>query len=316
MQDRPFERILVTGGTGFIGRNVVARLIADGYRPVIAQFGAIPDTFAHADKVEVTNLDLRDVTSVAKLLDDLRPQLVVHLAGVTGHSDPEGRLCNDINYAATADLLDRLAQNNVTKVVMIGSAAEYGQQSTPFFESMPDDPHSAYAVSRSRATRHAMSLALTKGLPVTVLRLFSVYGIGQPANMFLPQLIEHAVAGRRFEMTGGRQLRDFVHVEDVALAILQAASSSTASGQVINIAGGEGHRLSTVAKTVWSYCEAAPDLLEIGSTVARGDDAFDTLADIRLAKAILDWYPIRKFITNDVPDEGLIGMIEAMREGT
>lgn len=314
MKGGAFERILVTGGTGFIGRKVTARLVAEGHRPVVTQLGPLPDSFSLAADVELIDLDLRDFESVGRLIDDLRPELVLHLAGVTGYSDPDGRLCDEINYRASGFLLERLIEAKVAKVVMIGSAAEYGQQPTPFHEGMPERPTSAYARSRACATRHALSLGSTANLPITILRLFSVYGIGQPMHMFLQQLITHAVSAEDFRMTNGGQLRDFVHVEDVASGLLQAATSSEANGRIINIAGGVGHSLSSVAKAVWRYCGTDESLLHLGAFDAHGDDAFDTHADISLAQDILGWRPAREFISNNEPAEALAEMIEYIRE--
>ncbi len=195
MQNTPFERVLVTGGTGFIGRYVIARLVASGHRPMVTQFGIVPGDFEHDLQVDLIDLDLRDNAETANLVSTLKPDLVVHLAGVTGQSDPEGRLCEEINHRATVHLLDRLTEIDLSKVIMVGTAAEYGQQPTPFREDMPDAPRSPYAVSRAKANRYALSLAETAGLPITILRLFSVYGIGQPMNMFLPQLISSRSIG-------------------------------------------------------------------------------------------------------------------------
>jgi UDP-glucose 4-epimerase len=280
----PFERVLVTGGTGFIGRYVTARLVAGGSRPVVTHFGLSPEANARADSIDIVNLDLRDRTQTAALVAELRPELVIHLAGVTGQSDPDGNLCDEVNYEATVHLLDRLVEAGMRKLVMVGTAAEYGAGPTPSSESQPDDPRSPYAVSRARANRYALSLAETSGIGAAILRLFSVYGIGQPMNMFLPQLIDHAVAGREFPMTAGTQLRDFVHVDDVAAALIAAAETSDAHG-----------------------------LINIGALRADGDGAFDTLADIRRANCVLGWRPRRVFMTDHGPGEALVEMIEHIR---
>lgn len=313
MQTAPFERILVTGGTGFIGRYVVARLVSAGHRPTVTQFGAVPGDFDLGPKLDLIELDLRDSNETGKLVSTLKPDLLIHLAGVTGQSDPKGQLCEEINHRATVHLLDRLAETDVRKIIMVGSAAEYGPQPTPFRENMPDDPRSPYAVSRTRANRYALSMAGSTGLPVTILRLFSVYGIGQPMNMFLPQLISHAVSGSEFRMTSGTQRRDFVHADDVARAILTSADSAQATARVMNIGGGTGFRLSEVARSVWQYCEADEALLQIGVLETEGDGSFDTLADIQLAKTLLRWRPIRTFMDDSGPGDALVEMIEHMR---
>jgi nucleoside-diphosphate-sugar epimerase len=311
MRRTPFERILVTGGTGFIGRYVTARLVAAGHRPTVTVYGRIPSDFAHTDAVDLLHLDIRDRDEAAKTVNSIRPQIVIHLAGVTGQSDGNGNLCDEVNYRATVDLLDRFAETSVSKVVMVGTAAEYGAGTTPFGEDQPDDPRSPYALSRAKANRYALSLAESSALSVSVLRLFSVYGIGQPANMFLPQLITHAVSGREFRMTEGSQIRDFVHVEDVATALIAAAGHT--GNTLINIGGGVGYRLADLARTVWRYCEADPVMLRIGALQPVGDGSFDTLADIGRAKQLLGWTPRRQFLAGSGVGDALAEMIEHTR---
>lgn len=305
-----FDRILVTGGTGFIGRYVVSALISAGCRPLLTVFSSDRDDL-YESQVDVASLDLRDTKATCDLIDSYRPQAVIHLAGATGHDDPTGQLCHDLNYVATNEMLKHLCSTNVERVVMLGSAAEYGNQRAPFSEGMPASPVSAYGTSMANATEAAMMLHSDKNLPVTVLRVFSAFGLGQPSSMFLPQLISHALSGNAFQMSDGRQKRDYVFVGDVARAILLSLASSSSVGRVINIGSGTGLSLREVAAAVWRSCEADPLLLEIGGRDKRGDDAADTEADIRLAAELLDWSPTASLL----PVDGLTYMLPELIDG-
>ena len=292
MSNPASERILVTGGTGFIGRYVVDLLSAEGFHPLVTIFNeAIQPTPKLSADVDVVEVDLTDAAKTNDLIESYRPQIVLHLAGVTGHSDPTGRIYTQVNFTGTVNLLKALDKNGVTRVIMLGTAAEYGDQPIPFCEDMPALPVSHYAISKTKANQFALDMHAANGFPVTILRVFTAYGFGQPNKMFLSQLITHGLLNRHFKMSDGLQKRDFVYVEDVASAIKATMTAENAIGRNINIAGGKGIALQDLARQVWKICGADDDLLDIGARDKSGDDSFDTEADISLAVQILNWRP-------------------------
>jgi UDP-glucuronate 4-epimerase len=306
-----FERVLVTGGTGFIGRYILERLSGAGIRPLVTARQNRANTSGRFDLVE---LDLTDSARVAEVVNAYRPQAAIHLAGVSGSQDPDGKLCRDINVTATKSLLLELDRTGCERIVMIGSAAEYGAQATPFREDMVPMAVSAYGRSKAEATAIAMAMNAASGFPVTVLRVFTAYGFGQPETMFLPQAITRALRGERFVMTDGSQRRDHVYVEDVADAIFRTLTANGAIGRVINIGSGRGLRLSHVAERVCEICGVDKGLLTIGDPSPDEDSRLDTEADITLAKEILDWSPQTEFVARSGNEGGLNKMIAQMRE--
>ena len=308
----PLERILVTGGTGFIGRYLVELLVSKGFRPLVTNNDPSfrRETFSDVDVVE---LDITAAAETDRLIRSYKPQIVIHLAGITGSNDPTGTACDAVNFKATVDLLKTVDRVGVERVIMIGTAAEYGDQPVPFREDMPVRPVSPYAVSKAKANQFALDMHAANGFPVTILRIFSAYGFGQPDKMFLSQLIRHALLKQRFTMSDGYQKRDFVHAGDVAAAIAAAMTAKKAIGRVINIGSGHGVMLRDLARTVWSMCGGGDELLDIGSRGKSGDDNFDTEADITLAGQVLDWQPERGNLVDAARSAALIGTIEKMR---
>ncbi|MFN0277734.1 MAG: NAD-dependent epimerase/dehydratase family protein [Pyrinomonadaceae bacterium] len=303
-------RILVTGGTGFIGRHVVSHLTSDQLRPLVTVFNkSVPDN-PHVDFV---NLDLTDRTEVNQLIAAYKPQVVLHLAGVTGNDDPSGKLYDDVNYNGTINLLSALEKTGVSRVVMLGSAAEYGNQPIPFKEDVQAQPVSHYAVSKAKANEFALELHASNGLPVTILRVFTAYGFGQPDKMFLSQLVTHGLLNQHFSMSDGLQRRDFVYVEDVAAAIMSAMTAENVVGRIINVASGNGTVLRDLAQQVWKICGADSDRLDIGSRDKTGDDSFDTEADISLAQELLNWRPGPAILSDVGVSPALTDMINRMR---
>jgi nucleoside-diphosphate-sugar epimerase len=310
-----FDRILVTGGTGFLGRYILQRLVEQGHRPLSTTFkeNETPLEPAVAGSVDLIETDLTDRDKTKELISSYHPQIVVHLAGTTGHNDPAGERCRRVNYDATVNLLDALAGSDVMRVVLIGTAAEYGDQLIPFNENMRPQALSHYGVSKVHANEHAIRLHAASGLPVTILRVFTAFGYGQPHKMFLSQLITHALLNKQFMMSDGLQKRDFVSIEDVTSAILAALTEEKAVGRVINIGSGRGVRLCDVAEAVWKACDADRELLQIGAVEKTGDAAFDTEADISLARELLDWSPSLQILEGAEPSDALLDTISRMK---
>ena len=300
-------RILVTGGTGFIGRYVVDLLTTDGFAPLIT-------TFKATGQNDVVDLDLTNAEQTNDLVSSYKPQIVLHLAGVTpGHDDPTGRIYHDVNFTGTVNLLKALEKNGVTRVILLGSAAEYGDQPIPFREEMPARPVSQYAISKAKANHFALDMHKACGFPVTILRVFTAFGYEQPDKMFLSQLIKHALLNQHFKMSDGLQKRDFVHVEDVAAAIKTSMSADNTVGRIINVAGGKGIALRDLAHHVWRICGADDDRLDIGLREKTGDDSFDTEADISLAAEILNWRPGPAILSESDENQKLTETINRMR---
>ncbi len=309
MEDPAKTRILVTGGTGFIGRSVVDLLVTDGFNPLVTTF---KKRAPHNAKFDVTEVDLTDESRTNTLIKSYKPEIVLHLAGVTpGHNDPD--IFHKVNFNGTVNLLRALDKTGVNRVIMLGSAAEYGDQPTPFREDMTAKPVSQYAVSKTKANQFALELNAANGLPVTILRVFTAYGFGQPDKMFFSQLIKHALLNHHFSMSDGLQKRDFVHVDDVTAAIKTSMTADNAVGRIINIAGGKGIALRDLAQHVWKICGADDDGLDIGSRDKTGDDSFDTEADISLAAEILNWRPGPAILSESGESPVLTETIRRMR---
>jgi nucleoside-diphosphate-sugar epimerase len=310
MSDPAKQRILVTGGTGFIGRYVIDLLISDGSRPLVTTFNK---TVSDNPDIDIVDADLTDAAKINDLIKSYKPHTVLHLAGVTGNSDPTGKIYHDINFTGTVNLLNALRKSGVSRVIMLGSAAEYGNQTIPFREDMRARPFSHYAISKAKANQFALNMHAADGLPVSILRVFTAFGYGQPDKMFLSQLIRHALLNHHFSMSDGMQKRDFVPVGDVASAIRASMNTETTVGRIINIASGKGIALRDLARHVWKMCGADDDRLDIGSRTKIGDDSFDTEADVSLAAGILNWHPGPPILSGSGESPALIEIIRRMR---
>lgn len=287
------EKIALTGATGFIGSRLVRALVAMGCQPVLLARSPRPDTHTDwRDGVRWVRMDLLDKDSIVDILLQERPTTLFHLAGTRGR-DIAARAavaCAELNVWATVRLFEAAMRAGVRRLVTVGSADEYGHQPGPWHEGLRLRPTSPYGISKAVATHLAQALYATGNCPIVILRPFSVYGPGQPSDMFVADAVMCAVNGVPFRMSHGHQRRDLVFVDDVVQALIAAARTPAIEGRVINIGSGRAYPLRCVAKLIWQLSQTGAPLL-IGARPATSHEVHDTWADISLAHRLLQWEP-------------------------
>ncbi len=210
----PARRYLVTGGRGFIGRHLLARLVAEGAEVHATTRSTTPP----ADPgVRWWRVDLADAAATEELVTRLRPDVVVHLAARadgTRRLDAVVPILTD-TLLSTVSVLAAAARLPQCKVVLAGSVEDGGHQ---------PDVHSPYAASKAAAATYATLFHGLWQLDVTVLRLAMVYGPDDPnAHRLIPSVVAAFADGRRPAVSSGTRRIDWVYVEDVVDAFLVAA---------------------------------------------------------------------------------------------
>ena len=210
----PARRYLVTGGRGFIGRHLLARLVAQGAEVHATTRSATPPADPH---VRWWRVDLADAVATEELVTRLRPDVVVHLAARadgTRRLDAVVPILTD-TLLSPVSVLAAAARLPECKVVLAGSVEDGGHQ---------PDVHSPYAASKAAAATYATLFHGLWQLDVTVLRLAMVYGPDDPnAHRLIPSVVAAFADGRRPAVSSGTRRIDWVYVEDVVDAFLAAA---------------------------------------------------------------------------------------------
>jgi UDP-glucose 4-epimerase len=215
------ERILVTGGAGFIGRAVVAALRERGAQVVVV------DRFpANIAGVESVVGDLRDEDVLGRAV---RPGLsgIVHLAAVTSvlGSLREPVLVHEVNVDATAHLLELARTHGIPRLLMSSTNAVVGNVGdTVIHEDLPPRPLTPYGATKAAAEMLLSGYAGAYGMSTCSLRLTNVYGPGMAhKDSLVPRLMRAVLADTPIQVYGsGGQRRDFVHVQDVVAGLLLA----------------------------------------------------------------------------------------------
>ncbi len=286
------KKFLITGGTGFIGTYVIKILSLHGVLPTVLtrnKQSALANKFI--EKIVLVEIDLLDKTALKAFFKKHCPDVIIHLAGVAHQRNNQADSLRKNNFEATVNLLDLAKAANVKRIVLTGTADEYGFQSCPQVETLPTMPVSDYAVSKNNAVKYALSLYEKYNLPIVVLRPFTIYGVGQPARMFVSQAIDSAVKGVEFEMSHGIQKRDLLFVTDFADAIIKAVTVENIEGEIFNVGSGKAIALKEVAEKIWEITHADKKLLKIGARPTKESELHDTEADISKIRNLLNWEP-------------------------
>jgi UDP-glucose 4-epimerase len=308
--------VLVTGGAGFIGSHLTARLLAQGGRVrVLDNFSTgspanLPSPSGSAGDLEVICGDVRDPEAVERAASGTT--VIFHQAAMRSVprsvADPLG--ANEHNVAGTLHVFEAARRAGVRRVVYASSSSVYGDRpELPKREDQTPAPISPYAVSKLAGEHYGYVWHRLYGVETVGLRYFNVFGPRQdPASEYaavIPKFILWALRGEPLEVHGdGRQSRDFTYIDNVVDANLSAALAPEVGGEVFNVGCGERTSLLEII-TRLEHLLGRP--LERRYTPSRAGDVSHTLADVSKGKRLLGYTPLTGF------DEGLARTVEYFR---
>ncbi len=300
----PIERVLVTGGAGFIGSHTCDRLLglgktvlavddlSTGHRENLAGALESPDC-------TLVEADAADPAAMERVFDDFEPDAVVHLAALVsvpqGEAEP-GRNFR-LNVAATQVVADAARRGICRRIVFASSAAVYGNsEALPLREDGATDPISQYGAAKLMSEKLLRAYAISYGLAATCFRFFNVYGPRQdprsPYSGVVSIFADRYRAGQPVTVNGdGGQSRDFIYVGDLARAVAAAATDPAQRGGVYNLCTG---RATTLLDLIDILAAEYPEVPAPSFGPERAGDIRHSLGDPAAAREVLA-------VTNDTP---------------
>ncbi len=290
-------KLLVTGGAGFIGSELVRQLAATGDRV------SVVDNLVNGKRANLEGLsgdvsfhatDLRDASAIEVLLEGV--EVVFHLAclGVR-HSIHAPRENHEVNAGATLSLLEQSRRAGVKRFVHVSSSEVYGTaRRLPMDEEHPTFPMTVYGASKLAGECYARAYFETYRFPSVVVRPFNTYGPRShhegDSGEVIPKWMLRCMAGRPMVVFGdGKQSRDFLFVEDTARGIAAAATADAALGQTINLASGRDVALLDLAREIASVCGRSETPLV--HDIPRPGDVLRLCGDASRARQLLGFEP-------------------------
>lgn len=246
------ERILITGGSGFVGAVLARDQIAAGadvhllLRPEFRNWrlkGVLDQFTPHW-------ADMRDADAVRKAVETSKPEVIYNLATHGAYPTQNDRSAIlATNMQGTLNLIDALAKRDYRAFVHAGSSSEYGFKNGPMREDDVLEARTDYAIGKSAASLMVLAEAY-RGRPNAVVRLFSVYGPWEEPKRLVPYVMDCCARGENPRVTSGQQPRDFIYVDDVVALLKLAANLPEAHGKILHAGTGVQSRVRDMIEAI------------------------------------------------------------------
>lgn len=281
-------RILITGGTGFIGRHLTTALVN---QPDTAVTLLLRESYSHADlaalppplaalrdRFDVVYADLRNFRLTTRAVQQAATDAVIHLAAA-GVTDPflgvETALRH--NVTGTLNLLRACCEKRPWPQRIL-VARTPGERSSM----------NVYAASKAAAWNFCRMYARTQQWPITGAMIFQAYGPGQPAQNLVPAAVSAALAGDDFPVTAGTQQRDWIYVDDVVAGLLAALRADVSPGETVELGTGRMHSVADVVQQIYVLIDS-PGRPLIGVLPSRPGEVTEQAANAAHTRELLGW---------------------------
>lgn len=282
------KKILIAGGSGFIGYHLVSACLKKNF--IVKSISSKkPSKQRKLKNVEYLICDVSNKKKLNKILDH-NYDYVVNLAGYVDHSNKKKTRLS--HYDGCKNLALFFLNSKIKKFVQIGSSIEYGKTQSPQIENNLNEQktYSVYGTSKLLCTKFLLNLNDKFNFPVSILRLYLVYGPNQDNNRVIPITIMNAINNNKFDCSSGSQLRDFIYIEDLVNAILKVLSNKKSNGEIINIASGKPIQIKNVILRICKLVGSGRPMF--GKIKFRKDEIVNLFPSIAKAKRLLNWKPL------------------------
>ncbi len=272
------KRILVTGSSGFVGKNLVEELKRQGAEVL---------TLADHDG---RRIDICDQKRVIQIINEIRNiDIVYHLAAISSvpFSIGNPRETYDVNVLGTLNMLELCRSCNADKIVFASSYLYGSPQYMPIDENHPLQPTNPYARSKMLGEELCRAYNADFGVKCVILRSFNIYGEGQNENFLIPMILSQ-LRYKKIKLKDSKPKRDFIYISDIIDAFIKSAMFG-GSFEVFNIGYGKSYSVEEVVDEIIRLYGENVKVEYSGER--RKHEVMDTVADIRKAKELMGWTP-------------------------
>lgn len=273
------KKVLVTGASGFIGRHSLSALKKRG-------FDVVAVSSQSRDNAGWVQCDL--LQSPARLIEHIAPTHLLHFAWEATPGQYWSSLKNLQWLKSSIDLLETFGKNGGKRAVLAGTCAEYDWNLSAFSENSPCVPHSLYGSCKSALHSVLGPLAKQLGFSQAWGRIFYLYGPHEYSQRFVPSVIQGLIRGTKIPCSHGNQVRDFLHVEDVADAFAVLLDSDVEGA--VNIGSGMGVSLRQVIDHLTDEI-GGKDLIAFGALPAPKNDPPFLVPQVARLNNEVGWKP-------------------------
>ena len=237
------KKLLVIGGTGYIGYNCLKK--ASKLKMSLTSISLnIPEKNKRIKNVKYYNCDLTKMRRLKKIKN--KYDYVINVSGYYHKAN------NDImlkHYTGIKNIVNFLDKKKLKKFIHIGTSLEYGDLRSPLKESMICKPKSYYGKIKLKCTKYLLKTHKEKFYPITILRLFSLYGLDYNKGLMF-KIIKLASQNKNYKLSSSHYKRDFCHIQDIIGAIFKTLFSSNTDGEIFNVGYGKPFTIRKVADLI------------------------------------------------------------------
>ena len=279
------KKILIIGGTGFLGYHVAKKLLDRPYEYEIVSVSLNkPKNKRYIKKVKYIHFDISKKKNFHKL-DKYNFDYIINLGGYVNHLIKNQ--IKDNHYNAVKNLYEYFKKKKIKTFIQIGSSLEYGKALLPHKEKYKCKPEGHYGKYKLKATSFLLKKNKKEKFPVCILRFYQVYGPAQDKNRFIPQVINACIYDKTILLSHCKQKRDFMHVDDATKAIIMCLDNKLSIGKIINIGSGKSLTLLNILNHIKTKFNTGKFLL--GKVKQRNDELTNIYPSLHNAKKILNW---------------------------
>lgn len=283
-------RVLITGATGFIGSHVVRFLTHRGDDVyALVRPGSKRDRLVDVlPELKVIEGDLCNIDAFANDVARADPDVCCHFAWFAEPGLYLSSLENLSMVTSSLQLAMRLPSWGCQRLVVVGTCLEYQLTGLPLSETTPLQPHSLYAASKAALSLMLQELGSLTGVAVTWLRLFYQYGPYEDVRRLVPGVTRSLLHGQPAQISPGEQLRDYLHVQDVAAAIVAVIDAGLTGS--VNVGSGNPVTIRLIAETIGQILNC-PELVHVGAFPYAPNEPMSVCANVDRLLRSTSWRP-------------------------
>ncbi len=278
--------VLITGGTGFIGTNLIKRCRKMNWELISLSL----NKKNNIKGIKEINLNLSDKNILFKKLDKFKIDYIVNLAGHINHHEKKKTF--DTHYKGCKNLIDFAVKKKIKKFIQIGSSVEYGFAQSPISENKKislKNLKSTYGVSKLKASNYLIKTSKKKNLKYIILRPFLIYGPGQSLNRLIPNTILCCLKNQNFPCSDGEQIRDFLYVNDFINLLIKCVLSKNLYNKILNAGSGKPIKVKKIIIKIKKLIKKGNPIY--GKVPLRKDEPLLLYPNLKNTYKYLNWRP-------------------------